>query len=568
MHVDFLTLACLRDELEALLGARVQRVVLADEWSVGLELYAGRRTHLLISAHPQHARVVPVPERLRRGVEGEFPLVLLLRKWVRGSRLADVTQPEWERLLVFHFEGQAGPCRLVAEVMGRYSNIVLVDGEGIVLDALKRIGPELNRYRVTLPRRPYQLPPVPAGKRPPTACGPADVAGLLARVAPTEPAHRALVQGLLGVSPTMAREAVARACGNPEVPAAEVDPQALGRALEELLAPLETGGWAPHVALDGAGHVVAFAPYELRQFPRRERVADVGEAMRRYFAGRVDADPYAAARRHVRALIAEARARLERALERLRAEAVAEEEVRRLREAGELLLAYQWNVSPGAREVTVPGFDGAPRTIALDPALTPLENAQAYFRRYEKARRAAQEVPARTEALERDLAFLDQLEADVELAEDREEIDAVREALAEAGLVPGVRRRHPRPGRPLRLHVGGFAFDVGRNARQNEEVLRRASPDDLWLHVRGLPGGHVVIRSAGRPVPEPVVRRAAEVAAYFSPARRGGDEVPVDCTQRRHVRRLPGGRPGLVTYRHERTVRARPVPPSEEELRP
>ena len=564
MHVDFLTLACLRDDLDGLLGARVQQVVLADEHSVGLELYAGRRFHLLISAHPQHARLLLVPEKVRRGVEGETPLLLLLRKWVRGARLADVTQPPWERVLVFHFEGREGACQLVAEIMGRYSNIVLVGPDGLVLDALKRIGPDLNRYRVTLPRHPYQLPPPPPGRLPPTECTEADVIGFLANAKPDEPAHRVLVRHLLGISPTAAREVVARATGNPETPAQAAPPAALRSALVELVAPLEDGSWHPHVALDERDQVIAFAPYELRQFERREAVPDISTAMWRYFRARLHADPYAAARQQVRALIGEARARLERTLDQLRAQAISEEEVQALREAGELLLAYQHQVPPGANQVTVPDYTGAPRTIPLDPALTPVENAQAYFKRYEKARRAAQEVPARIAALEADRAFLDQLAADLELAEDRADIDAVREALADAGWVPRSRRKGAVPGRPLRLDVEGFPVYVGRNARQNEEVtFRRAAPDDIWLHVRGLPGGHVVIKTGGRPVPESVLQRAAELAAWYSLARKEGGLVPVDYTERRHVRRIPGGRPGLVTYRHERTRRVRPVPPAE-----
>jgi predicted ribosome quality control (RQC) complex YloA/Tae2 family protein len=105
MNVDFLTLACLRDQLDSLLGARVQRVVLPDELSIGLELYAGQRAQLLISADPQHPRVLLAPQKLRRGVEAETALLLLLRKWVRGSRLVDITQPAWERILEFHFAG-------------------------------------------------------------------------------------------------------------------------------------------------------------------------------------------------------------------------------------------------------------------------------------------------------------------------------------------------------------------------------------------------------------------------------------------------------------------------------
>lgn len=565
MHVDYLTLACLRDDLDTFLGARVQQVVFPDEWSIELELYAGRRAYLLLSAHPQYARMLFVPQKLRRGLETETPLLLLLRKWVRGARLVDVRQPDWERVLELHFEGEAGVCTLIAEIMGRYSNIVLVNAEGRVLDALKRIGPDLNRYRVTLPGKLYAPPPPPADKCPPLDLTPDTLARLLANAPADEPVARLLPRWLLGVSPTAAREAVYRASGTTDATPPDINPHALLTALGELYRLPETGDWAPHVALDETGTVVAFAPYELRHYDHREAVEDISMAMWRYFSARLDTDPYAAARRQVRERIEEALARVERSLDQLRENLVPEQEITRLREAGELLLAYQWQVPRGAREVTLPDYEGQPRTITLDPAKTPVENAQTYFERYEKLRRAAEEVPKRIAAFETERDFLHQLLADLELAEDRSEIDAVRDALIEAGFDTTTRRRKGAPvGRPLRFEVDGFPVYVGRNARQNDEVtFKRASPDDLWFHVRGMPGAHVILKNAGRPVPPHVLERVASLAAWYSPARKGGGEVLVDYTERRYVRRVPGKHPGLVTYRNEQTIWAQPRPPEE-----
>jgi len=575
MHVDYLTLACLRDRLDGLLGARVQRVVLPDDLSVGLELYARRRFQLLLSAHPQHTRMLLVPHKLRRGVETETPLLQLLRKWVRGSRLVDVTQPPWERILALHFEGRVGPCRLVAELIGRYSNVILVtpDGPGQlkVLEAVKRIGPDRNRRRVTLPAHPYQPPPIPPGRQPPTSVTAGEWATILSSAAPDTPLHRLLTRQLLGVSPTAAREIAARATGNPEAPVHSAVPEALTATIAELFAPIEggrgaassrdgNGSWSPHVALDKEGTVLAFAPYEPCQFKRVERVSDISVAMWRYFEPRLAAHPYAAARQLVQKQIGRARSRVERALAQLRAQVLSEEEIDSLREAGELLLAYQGQVERGAREVTVPDHAGNPRAIKLNPALTPVENAQAYFRRYRKATRAAEEVVARVEALNADRAYLEQLASDLALAESRPEIDDVYDALIGAGWAPGVERAtkaHRSGGRiggPRRLEVDGFLIYVGRNARQNEEItFARAGPNDLWLHVRGQPGAHVVVKSGGQAVPEEVVQRAAELAAHYSPAR-GSGQVGVDVTERRFVRRVRGGHPGLVTYRNEQTV--------------
>ena len=560
MHVDHLTLACLRDRLDGLLGARVQRVVLPDERSVGLELFAGDRFQLLISANPQNPRMLLVPQKLRRGVDTASPFLLLLRKWVRGSRLTDVTQPPWERILTLHFDGEAGPCRLVAELIGRYSNAILVGPDDEVLEAVKHVGPDINRYRVTLPAHPYQPPPPPPGRQPPTAVSAPEWAGILSSVEPDRPLHRVLTSNLFAVSPTAAREVAARVLGDPEAEAGTAAPDDVARALARLFAPLKDGNWSPEVARDEDDRVIAFAPYELHQFPRTEPVAAISAAMWLYFQQRLTADAYAAARRRVHDLIYEAQSRVEHALAQVSRQRVDQEQVKALRQAGELLLTYQSRIDRGAREITVPGFDGEPRTIDLDPQLTPVENAQAYFKRYRKAARAAEEIPARIRALEADRHYLEQLEADLALAESRPEIDAVHEALVEAGWAAR-EPRHSSSGMvsgPRRFDVGGFPVFVGRNAAQNDQVtFQRGGPEDLWLHVRGRPGAHVIIKTDRREVPDEVVDDAAALAAYYSAAR-DSDAVDVDVTERRFVKRAPGGRPGLVTYRNESTLLVSP----------
>ncbi len=566
MQVDYLTLACVRDHLDRLLGARVQQVVLPHDRAVGLELYAGERFYLLASADPNAPRILLTPEKPRRGVSAETPMLLLLRKWMRGARLADVTQLPWERILVLHFSGRAGECQLVMELMGRYSNIILVGSDGYVLEAVKHVGSSMSRYRITLPARPYQLPPLPPNRRPPTGLTTADWTRELARADLDEPLHRWLVGLLLGVSPMTGREIAARAAGDAEASVRAVTPQALSQAVTEVFAPLENGWWSPHVALDDeTGAVIAFSPYEPRQFQRIEPVQDISAAMWRYFHERGLTDPYGAARQAVQALIDGVKARLEKRMIRTQGQLTPEEDVQMIRVAGELLLTYQAEVPKGAEEVTLSDYAGAPRTIALDPNLTAVENAQVYFRRYDKARRAAEQIPALVKGQDTERAYLEQLEVDLALAESRPEIDAVREALAAAGWATRGRHKGAPASEPRRFELDGFPIYVGRNARQNEQVtFRRAGPDDLWLHVRGLPGSHVVIKRSRREVPESVVQYAAELAAYYSRARDREDQVPVDVTERRFVRRMRGKHPGMVTYRNERTVRVAAMSPDAE----
>jgi len=551
VHVDFLTLACLRDELDRLLGARVQHIVLPDELSIGLELYAGRRYYLLLSAHPQLARALLVSEQPRRGPDVEPPILLLLRKWVRGARMVNITQPPWERILTFHFEGAQGHCQLVAEIMDRYSNLVLVGSDSRVLDAIKRVGPEMNRKRVTLPGQPYQMPPPQVSRQPPVAV---DWTTLLDSAPPEQPLHSILTSHLLGVSPTLAREIAARATGNPLALVRDADPSVVARCAAELFAPLVNGMWQPHIGLDERSKIVAWAPYPLAQCSRSEPVATISEAMEQFFASRTSQDAYATARREVQSAIDAAKHRVEQTLANVRAQIPDEGEVRWLREAGELLLTHQHMVEPGAERVMLPDYTGELRNITLDPTRSASENAQLYFHRYRKAMRAAHGLPTRIAELEAEMAFLEQLAVDLRMAETRAEIDAVRQELVEAGWIS--RPRHPSAAKsgPRRLVIDGFTVYVGRNVRQNEEVtFKLAKPNDLWLHMRGQPGPHVIIKSGDREVPEHVIEQAARLALSDSTM-----TAPVDITQRRFVRRMPGGRPGMVVYHNEQTLRVKP----------
>jgi predicted ribosome quality control (RQC) complex YloA/Tae2 family protein len=556
MQVDFLTMACFRDQIDALLGGRVQEVVLPDERSIGLELYTGRRVHLLASADPQASRVLLVPEKPRRGVETQNQLLLLLRKWVRGSHLTDLHQPAWERVLGLHFHGRAGECRLMVELMGRYSNVVLVGSDGVVLDAVKHVTPTMSRFRSILPGRDYQLPPPPRNRRPPTELTEGDWANKLANAPLDESLYRWLLGVILGVGRLAARELSARATADPEALVRDATPAALRRAIGELFAPLENGWWAPHVALGEDGSVIAFTPYEPRQFSRVEPASDISQAMWRYFDARGMADPYAAPRNAAAQLIANAEVRAKRRLHNLSESIPNEEQITDLRVAGELLLTYQSEIARGAQEVTLQDYAGDPFVIDLNPEMTAVENAQNYFRRYEKAQRAASRIPALIDELKTEVVYLQQLAVDLELAESRPEIDAVRDMLASTGRAPhGPKTAASQVSEPRRFEVDGFSIYVGRNARQNEQVtFRRAGPEDLWFHVRGLPGAHVVIKRGRQEISDQVIQRAAQLAAYYSRARGSERQVAVDMTERRFVRRVAGKYPGLVTYRNEETL--------------
>ncbi len=552
MFFDVLTTAAIADELAGLVGGRVQEVVLVDPLTVGLELYGEhRRRYLLLSAQPAHPRVHLVSDKLRRGPDRPCPLLLLMRKHLRGARLEGVAQPGFERILALEFEGGV---TLLAEVMGRRSNILLLAPDGTIMDAIKRVTPEQSR-RPVLPHLHYQSPP-PLDKPSIASLTSLQLAGLLE--AGEGPLWRRLVEAIAGMSPLLAREVVYRATGEATAPAA--DTEALLRVSRELLYELPlTRAWMPCLAMEG-GAPVTYAPYDLTHLPTRRPMPGMSRAIEEYASLATGREPYAVARETVRRLIEQARDRELRRRASIERGLRPEEEINRLREAGEWILAYATQIAPRQQELVVEGLDGREMRISLDPARTPVENARRYFAEYEDARAAAQAAPERLAEVDRALDRLAQLETDLSLAENRAEIDEVRHALAQAGYLRRESRATTRPAGPLRLETEeGFTIWAGRNSAQNAAVLARAAPHDLWLHARGVPGGHVVLVTGGREVSEATLVRAAALAAYYSAARREA-RVPVDVTERRHVRPIRGAGPGQVTYREERTLVVEPSP--------
>ena len=251
----------------------------------------------------------------------------------------------------------------------------------------------------------------------------------------------------------------------------------------------------------------------------------------------------------MQALLDEARKRLHGRRISLGEQAVSPEEVEALRHAGEWILAYAWQIRPGDVELAADTGEGILH-IPLDPTLSPSANAQAYFARYHKAKRAAAHIPQLLADVDRDLAYLDQLQTDLALADNAPQIEELRHVLVESGLisVASKGRRSPLPrSQPLFLRSDdGLAVIIGRNALQNETVTwKLAAADDLWLHAERVPGAHVVVKTDGGDVPRRTLEQAASWTAYHSQAR-ADTKVAVLYTQRRHLRRIPRGRPGQV----------------------
>lgn len=566
MYLDYFTLAALVDELQAALtGGRIQDLLDVDDTGLGLEIYAARKRHwLYLSADRRAPRLHLAPQRLRRGLDSPLPIGLLARRYVEGGRLERISQPRWERVVQFDIAGPEGDVQLVVEPMERRSNILLLR-DGVILECMRRVHAHENRMRTSLPAHPYQPPPPQRGKLDPLQTGEEELRDLLAAVDdPRQRTRQFLCATLLAVSPLLAREAVHRSGAEAGQRARDADAAALWPALRSILEPLAARDWQPGLAVDEAGPT-AFSVYPLHCEAGWRPTESINAALVAWFAAANGADAYRSARQPVAQALRAARERVAARRRALQRSLKDDGECESLRQSGELLLAHQYSIAVGQDELRAQYEPEGPElVIPLDVGLTPLENARRYFTRYEKSRRAQRDLPALLRQTAAQLQTLDQLACDLELAGSRPDIDEVQAALQSLGMWRG--RPRPRPGgqrsAPLR-HVtpDGYVIQVGRNSRQNEELtFARARGADLWLHARGVPGAHVVIRDDGREIPDRVIERAAGLAAWFS-AQRGERRVAVDVTRRRHVRRLRGAGPGMVSYRNERTLRVPPRSP-------
>ncbi|MEZ4870453.1 MAG: NFACT RNA binding domain-containing protein [Caldilineaceae bacterium] len=580
MHFDALTMACMAAELQATVGnGRVQQLLAPDAQSIGMELYANRQRHyLLISTNAQSSRIQIVEQKLRRGVENASPLLLLLRKYVRDAALVEVTQPDpTERVLRLTFaHAEHGATQLLVEIMGQRSNVLLLNPQYKIMECLRRVWPGERVQRELLPGRPY-TPPPPQTKLASTDDGSADYYTLLGAVTQAAgPLWKALVDQVAGVSPSLAREVAWRATGAGDASAHAADALALAQALQELWAPVQTGEWQPGI-WQSDGQVIGFSPYIAHFRGEFVPVATLSQALTAFYAQREQAtegttgestpatsasaatlDAYAGLRATISGELRRVHARINRQLAALATDEPALGEPEQLRTKAEWLLALSSQIQPEQQTLAV-DLDDRTLTIALDPNQTPVAQAEQMFKRAAKLERAAQFIPTRRTQLQSDLAFVEQLAEDLNQATNQPELNAIRAELQAAGLItslPSKAKAGAQPSaQPLRFHTPqGFEIVVGRNARQNERVtFDLAKGEDLWLHARGAPGSHVVIRNGGQQVQAETLQMAAQLAAYYSKLR-GERAVTVIVTPRRFVTRAPGGRTGQVLVQQEQTI--------------
>ena len=550
--------ALLRELAPELEGARIDKVQQPERDLLLLSVYtrSGAR-RLLISAGVGSARLHFTRERYENPDTPPM-FCMLLRKHLTGARIVSVEQPPYERLALLRLAartelGEETEKTLAVELMGRASNVILIDETGNIVDCMRRADFGEGAYRRLLPGMLYRLP-----QRPEKPCffetGSEERRALWANSGGAEP-ERWLMDTFYGLSPLIARE-IAHRAGSPE---------GMGAAMDALCESVAAGEFTPTLLLmEGKAPDVTYMRItQYGQAARCERRESFSALLDECYAGRDRAERMRRASHDTMKSVRTLRDRQARKLAQQREELKKTADREELRRRGDLITANLYRAQKGARTLLCTDYytEGCPEVeIRLDPLKTPQQNAAAAYREYKKAVAAEGHLTALIASGEKQLDYLESVLDELSRVESEKDVADIRRELEGAGVLKakrGVKQAKPKPRGPFRyVSSGGYEILAGRSNGQNDELTTRtARRGDIWLHTQKVHGSHVIIRTDGAPVDEQTLAEAAAIAVWHSQAREGG-KAPVDYTEVRNVKKPSGSLPGKVIYTNYKTLMA------------
>jgi len=569
MSFDSLALRIVTQELrETLLGSTIRHIEQANAHAFSFRMSRAAETHwLTVSAHSVHARAHLI-EKPPPGQKQSY-LADFLTTHLRGGTITEIEQLGWDRILKITVQPvsdepiQPSPKAVIAEMMGKHSNIILIDAtDDRILESLKRIDETMSRHREILPGETYTLPPQQE-KVDPLTLDKAAFTELMDGQA--EVSWRQLFSKIDGFSPTLAKEVVARA--------AETEPW---DAYQQVITYFDPKYASPQLFTD-SNAPIAVSALPLQQFPNA--VSQTFDTMSDAFCAYYDAitltENIASEHRTLTQALKKQRGILRRKAKALQTDLERAEKAEDYRIQGELLLANLHTITRGQKQVELQNYYSPELEkiwIPLNPEQTPSDNAQAYFKKYTKAKRGRSRIQQLISDLDADQETLQLYASKLESADTLEALQRLRAEFVENGYLkaPQSRKQKQEVGEgPFRRYTStnGFQMYVGKNSQSNDLLLRQiAKPSDMWLHTKQIHGSHVIIRNPeNRPdIPMPTLLQAAQLAAYYSKAHHASN-VPVDYTWARYVVKRKGNVAGYVHYTREKTLYVEPAVPSPKE---
>ena len=571
MPFDAICLKAVIEELRPkLLGLRIDKVQQPTRDQVILLLRGNRR--LLLSAGASAPRI-QLTETPRENPAEPPMFCMLLRKHLVGAKIADIMQPDLERIVKLELDitddfGQPGKRTLVLETMGRRSNLILLDEEERIIECMRRVDADMSASRQVLPGLYYEQPA--ATDRLPVTEETQD--GFLERISAANPEQTIeafLLDQYFGISPLMARELAFRVTGETDARIfmlPENGRDLLWAKVDWFVRSVKENNFTP-ICLYREEKPFDFSCFPVHQYGSgaREEVYESFSALLDFF--------YETRERQerVRQRGADLIRTVRTATDRLRRKLAMQEKDYaetqnrdRLRICGDLITSNLYRMERGQSQLTCENFydeNCAEISIPLDPLLTPQQNAAKYYKRYTKAKTAEKYLSEQMAIARRDLEYLGSVQEAIEQGETEQDFIDIRNELKDAGFLKKQgKKEQKRVSKPREFRTSsGFRVLVGRNNRQNDQLtLKEADHRDIWFHTQKIHGSHVILCSGGMDVDDDTIVEAAMIAAWYSQARESGN-VPVDYTPVKFVKKPAGGRPGMVIYPTYKTVNVTPT---------
>lgn len=565
------------DELKnTILGARIDKIHQpeSDEILISLRTFEGS-FKLLLSASASNARVHFT------NVSRENPMIapmfcMLMRKHLGSGKIIGVEQIGFDRVIKIDVEsrnelGDLEVKSLIVEIMGRHSNIILTESSGRVIDSIKRVDFTVSAVRQILPGITYELPPK-QDKLEPDEFDVLSYLNMLDRQPGETLLDKLLLSTITGMSPLIAREIAYGFSGHTKITIGEIDTARFAAYLETFLGDIADHKYSPCIAFDNVEKKpLAFSCVKLKQYESSARVKSIGsisEAVDTFYETRARQERM---KQRSAAMIKLVHNNIERCQKKI---ALHRENLKKSQDRdkykiyGDLLTANLYRIKYGMNEVEVENYYSPNMEkvkIKLKNDISPSQNAQRYYKRYNKAKATETHAVEQIKEAEEELEYLETVLNSLEKAETPADLSEIREELAEQGYIPksgGKQKKRRVKSAPMKFRSSdGYEILVGRNNKQNDELtIRMAYSTDIWLHTKNIPGSHTLIRTNGTgEASDAAITEAAQLAAYYSKAG-NSSHVPVDYTHVKNVKKPNGAKPGFVIYDNYYTIIVDPKP--------
>ena len=565
MAFDGVLLYGLAKELEAALaGGRVDKIQQPEKDEIHLIIRSKGSNHkLVLSANASYPRI-HLTRQSKTNPLSPPVFCMVLRKHLLGSRLIFINQPGMERILEIGFDtvdelGDQSRKTLVIETMGRHSNIILMDSNALVLDAIKHINHSISRIREVLPGRPYSYPPS-QNKINPLTVEMVDVKRILQSTDPENRLANLLTRSYTGISKATAEEICYR--GGEE-------PCKIAVSFMQFFQQVKDNDFQPTLLMDQSGKPRDIFPMVYTLYPPSllKSCSSFSEALDDFFVMRDQMERLQQRSAQLHRIIKNNLERCYKKLALQKDELANAKSAKQYRLLGELITSNIHQIPTGAAEVTLLNYydvNNAMITIPLDPTKTPAQNAQYYYKLYNKAQRVLKNQSRLIKETQEELDYLESISQHLSMSTHADEVSEIREELVRGGYIReqsknrGVKKQSLLSKPHRFLSSDGFEILVGKNNIQNDQLtLKNARSNDLWLHTKNIHGSHVIVRTEGKPVPNTTILEAANLAAYYSKGHSSAN-VPVDYCLRKNVKKPGGAKPGMVIYEQHKTIYVTP----------